>query len=527
MKKSEDHTHKHREQWATKLGVVLAMSANAVGLGNLLRFPVQCASNGGGAFMIPYFIALVFLGIPLMWMEWGIGRFGGKYGHGTTPGMFHYLWNHPLAKYLGAIGVFIPFALIIYYNYIASWTLGYSVFSLVGKYFGIEHHQGMVDFLGAYQGKVANEHFGSIWTAYFFYVVSLLLVVWVLSHGISKGIEKLAKVAIPLIIFLGIILVVRVFTLGTPDPDFPERNVLNGLGFIWNPDFAALSNSRVWMAATGQVFFTLSLGFGAIQTYASYLRENDDVVLSGLGTTSTNEFVEVILGGSIAIPVTVAFFGLAGTQTIAAGGSFDLGFFAMPIIFQQLPAGQFFGTVWFFLLFLAGITSSVAMAQPLMAFLQEEFKMERKKTAILVGGIAFFLTQPVIFFLKFGFLDEFDFWIGTFGLVVFAMIEVILFMWVFGAKNAWTEMSQGAEIPIPRFFYYIMKYVTPVYIIVLLGFWFIQDGIDVFLMRGVPEENYPYIWFARFLLIGMLAVMLLLVRIAWQRKHVIRQQIPS
>ena len=518
--------HRGRERWATKLGIVLAMSANAVGLGNLLRFPVQVASNGGGAFLIPYFIALVLLGIPLMWMEWGIGRFGGKYGHGTTPGMFHYLWKHPLAKYLGAIGVFIPFALVVYYNYITSWTLGYSVFSLVGKYFGIGQHQGMVDFLAAYQGKVVNEHFGSVWTAYFFYMVSLGLVVWILSHGITKGIEKLAKVAIPLIIVLGIILIVRVFTLGTPDPLFPERNVLNGLGFIWNPDFSALSNSRVWMAATGQVFFTLSLGFGAIQCYASYLSEKDDVVLSGLATSSTNEFVEVIIGGSIAIPVTVAFFGLAGTQAIAEGGSFDLGFFAMPLIFQQLPAGQFFGTVWFFLLFLAGITSSVAMAYPLMAFLQEEFKIARKKAAIIVGVLAFMLTQPVIFFLKYGFLDEFDFWIGTFGLVVFAMIEVVLFMWVFGADNAWKEMNQGGDIRIPRPFYYIMKYVTPVYIGVLLCFWFFQDGIDVFLMRNVPEENFPYIWFARFLLVSMLVAVLIMVRIAWQRKHVIQQRIP-
>ncbi len=126
-----------REQWATRIGVVFAMSANAIGLGNFLRFPVQCAAHGGGAFMIPYFIAFLLLGIPLMWIEWGIGRFGGKYGHGTTPGMFHYLWNHPLAKYVGAIGIMIPFALVLYYNYIVSWTLAYSVFSLTGKYFSL------------------------------------------------------------------------------------------------------------------------------------------------------------------------------------------------------------------------------------------------------------------------------------------------------------------------------------------------------------------------------------------------------
>lgn len=524
-KKTHDAGHK-REQWATRLGVVLAMAGNAIGLGNFLRFPVQCVNNGGGAFMIPYICAFLCLGIPLMWIEWGIGRFGGKYGHGTTPGMFHYLWQHPFAKYLGAIGVAIPFGLVVYYTYIESWTLAYSFFSLTGKYFGIESHQGMVDFLSAFQGKVTNEHFGGIGTAYLFFCITLVLNVWILARGVSKGIEWLGNIAIPLIFLFGVMLVIRVFTLGTPDPAFPERNVLNGLGFIWNPDFSVLGEARVWLAATGQIFFTLSLGFGAIQTYASYLSEKDDVVVSGLATSSANEFAEVILGGSIAIPVTVAFFGLVGTQQVAAGGSFDLGFFAMPMILQQMPFGEFFGTIWFFLLFLAGVTSSVAMAQPLMAFLQEEFKMERPKAAIIVGALAFFLTQPVIFFLKHGFLDEMDFWIGTFGLVVFAIIEVVLFIWVFGGENAWKEINAGAEVKVPRFFYFIMKYVTPVYLAVLLGFWFWQDGLKVLFMRGVAPENYAYIWFARFLLLGIFVFMLVLVRLAWQRKHVIRHKVP-
>src|SRR3990167_9483014 len=157
MTQHTEHTTKHehhaREKWGTKLGLILAMAGNAIGLGNFLRFPVQCANNGGGAFMIPYFIALFLLGIPLMWVEWGIGRFGGKYGHGTTPGMFHYLWKNPVSKYLGAVGIMIPFCLVIYYTYIEYWTLAYSAFSFTGKYFGITTHQGMIDFLGAYQGK--------------------------------------------------------------------------------------------------------------------------------------------------------------------------------------------------------------------------------------------------------------------------------------------------------------------------------------------------------------------------------------
>ncbi|HNX68554.1 MAG TPA: sodium-dependent transporter [Candidatus Omnitrophota bacterium] len=523
-------THPHtkpREQWGTRIGLIMAMAANAVGLGNFLRFPVQCANNGGGAFMIPYFIAFVLLGIPLLWIEWGIGRFGGKYGHGTTPGMFHYLWKHPWAKYVGAIGLAVPLLLIIYYNYIVSWTLAYSVFSFTGKYSGVANYQGMADFLAAFQGKVSNAYFPTIATAFLFFVITHFCMMGILARGVSKGIELLAKIAMPLICIFGIILVVRVLFLGTPDPRLPLNNVANGFGFIWNPDFSILKQSKVWLAATGQIFFTLSVGFGAIQVYASYLKEKDDVVLSGLATASTNEFCEVILGGSIAIPVVVAFSGLAQTKAIAAGGAFDLGFFAMPMIFQKMAWGPFFGTIWFFLLFLAGLTSSVAITQPLMAFFQEEFKWTRKKTAWIVGVMTFFFSLPVIFFLKHGFLNELDFWVGTVGIVIFAIIEVVLFVWVFGSHNAWKEILSGADLKLPHFIMPIMKYVTLVYLVVLFLFWMFQDGWGVLMMKGVPKEDYPYIWFARFLLVAVGALMVFLVHIAWQKKHVIQQRVPE
>src|SRR3989338_10641884 len=227
-----------REKWATRIGVVLAMAANAIGIGNFLRFPVQCAQNGGGAFMIPYFIAFLLIGIPLMWIEWGIGRFGGKYGHGTTPGMFHYLWNHPLAKYVGAIGIFLPFGILIYYNYIVSWTLAYSAFSLTGKYFTVPNHGEMVNFLAAYQGKIQNTYFQDATTACIFLFITIVFLTWILSRGVVKGIEALSTWGVPVTFAIGALLVWRVLTLGTPDPAYPERNILNGLGFMWNPNFA-------------------------------------------------------------------------------------------------------------------------------------------------------------------------------------------------------------------------------------------------------------------------------------------------
>jgi NSS family neurotransmitter:Na+ symporter len=506
---------RQREIWNTKVGLVFALAGNAVGLGNLLRFPTQAAQNGGGAFMIPYFVALILMGIPLMWVELAIGRRGGVHGFGTTPGMFGTLWKHPAARYVGALGVVIPMGLVLYYTYIVSWCLGFSFFSAAGTYFGEVTRGEMGAFFDGYRGLVANRHFSGLGATYFFFTVTVLLNVWVLSRGVVKGLELLAKVAMPLLMVMGLILVARVVTLEPLATGQPDWTVARGLGFIWNPDLSQLASGRVWLAAAGQIFFTLSLGFGAIQTYASYIRAKQDLALTGLATTAINECVEVIIGGTLAIPAAVVFFGLAQTREIAHGGAFDLGFMSLPVVFQQLPAGQFFGCLWFLLLFVAGITSSVAMCQPMMAFLQDEFEVGRRKAAWIVGIGMFVLSQPVLLFMKEGFLDEMDFWIGTFGLVVMALVEIVLFAWVFGMERAWEEITRGAQVALPRVFYYVIKYVTPAFLVVILIVWTFQDAFGVLMMEGVPAEARPYKWGARVLLLGLLALVMYGVHRRW------------
>jgi len=509
-----------RERWATRIGLILAMAGNAIGLGNFLRFPVQAAQNGGGAFMIPYFCALLLLGIPLMWVEWAIGRHGGLHGHGSAPGMFDVLWKNRAIKYVGALGIFLPLAIVIYYNYIESWTLAFSIFSALGSYFGETTREAMRSFLGSFQGlKVDNPYFSGLTVAYLFFLITLGINLFVLWHGVARGIEMLAKIAMPTLFVFAIALVVRVFTLGTPDAAYPDRNVINGLAFIWDPDFSKLSSGAVWLAAAGQIFFTLSLGSGTIHTYASYLRDKDDIALTGLTTSATNEFAEVILGGSIAIPVAVAFFGAAETTAIAKGGAFDLGFNSMPIIFQKIPLGPLFGTLWFLLLFFAGITSSVALTQPAIAFLQEELGISRHRAVAYVGAVLFVCAQPCIFWLGHGFLDEMDFWVGTFGLVLFAAIEVILFAWIFGMDKAWQEIHRGADIRVPRVFYYVVKYVTPVYLLILLGAWSYQQGIAKLLLRGLDAGEASYLWAARGMMVALLLTIAILIGVAWRRKR--------
>ena len=161
--------------------------------------------------------------------------------------------------------------------------------------------------------------------------------------------------------------------------------------------------------------------------------------------------------------------------------------------------GELFGFMWFLLLFFAGITSSVAMGQPVVAFLEDEFGMDRKKAVATLAVGVLIAVQFVVFFLKFGFLDEMDYWAGTFGLVVFALIETILFMWVFGADKAWKEMNNGGDIKIPFFFYYVMKYITPVILMILMIWWFIQSALPTLFLHNAAPENVPYIWGARIL----------------------------
>jgi SNF family Na+-dependent transporter len=218
---------------------------------------------------------------------------------------------------------------------------------------------------------------------------------------------------------------------------------------------------------------------------------------------------------------------LAETKLIAQQGSFDLGFQAMPIIFQKMGVlGPFYGTLWFLLLFFAGITSSVALAQPVMAFMQDEFRWSRKMAVFFTGSLMALGGLGCVFFLKHGFLDEMDFWAGTFGLVIFALAEVVIFAWVFGIEEGWKEITRGADIRVPKVFKYIIKYVTPLYLVLMLGAWTAQDAIPILRFAKQPAspqpyapEDIPYVLAARLLMVSMVVLFVVLVGVIWRRRH--------
>ena len=537
--------HKKREHWQSKIGLVLAMAGNAIGLGNFLRFPGKAACYGGGAFMIPYFISLIFMAIPLMWLEWAQGRYGGIRGHGTTPGIFQAMWKNPVAKYIGVLGLFIPTVILIYYTYIGSWTLGYGIYSLLDLLpkvnpsslhpdMGSQEISRVIlqpfdEFRNMYTGIPHGEflHVQSFTYAVFIFV--LLASIWVLARGVSRGIEIMAKIAMPILFVFGTVLVIRVLTLGHPVTE--QYSSMNGFAFLWEPKWFierdgrqifVLLDVQTWLEAAGQVFFTLSLGFGAIQCYASYLRENDDVVLSGLATTSANEFAEVIMGGSIAIPAAAAFFGIASTQVIASQGSFYLGFTSMPAIFGFLPGGNFLGFLWFILLFLAAFTSIVAMAQPMIAFLEDEIGITREKAAILLG-IFWFLSSHLCIYLRGGW-QVMDFWAGTFGPPFLAFAEVVIIMWIFGGKKIWDEMHRGAHLRAPFFFFYTAKYITPLFLGVIFTAWIYQN-IALPLFKGTLFQKALEgvdmgwsVWIIRIFLVTLFSGMCITVWLVWKRR---------
>jgi SNF family Na+-dependent transporter len=483
----------------------MAVAGSAVGLGNFLRFPGKAAMNGGGAFMLPYFISLLLLGIPLCWAEWTMGRFGGTKGFNSAPGIYAAIWPHRLAKYLGAFALLIPLVIYMYYVFIEAWCLGYAYDYLVGNLqLGSQpaaYQQYFDDFIGKNTDGFIYE--GGSNELVFIVVGVFLLNFFLIYRGVSKGIEKFCNVAMPLMAVCALCVLVRVLTLGSD-------KVIAGLGSMWNPDPEFLWRPQTWLEASGQIFFSLSVGFGIIVNYASYLRRNDDVALSGLTASSVNEFFEVCLGGLITLPAAFIFLGAAATKQ----GTFGLGFNALPNVFAVMPGGRFFGCCWFFMLFLAAITSSISMLQPVIAFFEEGLGLKRHASVTFLGLVAAFGTAFVMYFSKdMAALDTLDFWIGTMFIFILALIQSILYGWVFGIERGEAELLRGAHIRVPHFVQWVLKYVTPLYLLAIFaGVCYTQGKsyAKTLLEGGVPLYSMLFIG-------GVFAFLLLLVNIAGRR----------
>ena len=455
-----------RGAWGSKIGLILAMSGNAVGLGNFWRFPRIAAQNGGGAFMIPYFIALLVLGLPLMITEWNLGRYGGKFGHGTLGPMVYVQAREKIgpknALCIGAIcgGLAFSVTLLVnaYYNHIIGWTLHYSLLSLFGKYRGQDTAQ-------LYADTISNPV-----TSILFWVLVLAFLAFAVSRGIQRGIEAWAKIMMPALYVFGIMLAVIAFTLPA-NAAHPDWTPLRGLNFLWNPDFSKL-NWTAALAAAGQIFFTLSLGMGIITNYASYLKPKDDIVVASVATISLNEFAEIILASTAVIPISYTFMG----EHLVDGGSIGFTFISLPKAFQSIAGGQWLGAIWFLLLFFAGFTSAIAMYNYLTTLVEEDLGLRRTRAsmivfcAYLVVGLPV-LLEPVLTGGHQLFFSELDNWVGTYLLLFLGLAELLVAGWCVRREQAVKEINQGALAKIPRWFFTgFIKIVSPLALIVVIIF---------------------------------------------------------
>ena len=514
----------------------MAVAGSAVGLGNFLRFPGLAAQYGGGAFMLAYAISFLIIGLPIGWAEWAMGRYAGSRGYNSAPGAFAVIIQKPWAKYAGVIGVIIPVVIYLYYVVIEGWCLGYAVNFWTGR-LHLHDAQGTVEYYNAFTGAAgdaASLEFSMDKTLPWLLLV-FVFNFWLIYRGLSGGIEKMCNIGLPLLIVLGMVVLVRVLTLGAPDPTRPNDTVQNGLGYMWNPSkvvvvepipeagyksrevvgakaiveaeievaashgalvmktispWTQLANPSLWLAAAGQIFFSLAVGFGIIIVYASYMRPKDDVVLSGLTASSANEFCEVALGGLITVPAAVAFLGVAG---IAGQAGVGLGVKVLPLVFARMPAGAFFGGAFFFMLFLAAITSSISMLQPGIAFIEEALGVGRRVSVLLLGLLTTVGTGFVAYFTQdLKALDTLDFWGGTFLIFMLATFQIIVFGWVWGIDRGFEEMNQGATFPVPRVFRPIIRWVCPVFLLSIFALWLMKEvlGIDLATFQSGAVSSY-------------------------------------
>lgn len=357
-----------RQIWGSQMGFILAAIGSAVGLGNIWRFPGVAYSNGGGAFLIPYLVALICAGIPILFLDYAMGhRF-----RGSAPLAFRRLSKK--LEFLGWWQVLVCFVIMVYYAVIIGWACMY-IFYSVGSQWGSDPAK---FFTGEYlQVQGQGVSFLPI-----VHVAIPLVLVWVfslvvLSQGVRKGLETASKIFIPLLAALFIMLVIRALFL---------PGALDGLNAFFTPNWAALADHKVWLAAFAQIFFSMSVGFGILLTYASYLRKNSNLTSTGLVTGFANSAFEILAGIGVFSALGFMAHGQHTTIDKLEGISgVSLSFITFPKIISEMPGGSLFGVLFFSSLAIAGITSLMSLLQVVTGAFEDKFNLTPRQSTVIVG----------------------------------------------------------------------------------------------------------------------------------------------
>ena len=435
-------THTKRATFGSKIGVILATVGCAVGLGNIWRFPYMLGENGGAAFLLVYISCILFLGIPVMITEFFIGRYSRK----NAAGAFKVMAPGTKWSVIGYNGVAAAFLILGYYAVVSGWTLEYIVQAFSGSLEG----KNATDFADEFTAFSTGVFRPILWTVVFIALTHIIIV-----SGVKEGIERASKVMMPMLFLILIALCVRSITL----PGASE-----GLTFLFNPDFSKIDSSVV-LSAMGQAFFSLSIGMGCLITYASYFGKQTNLQTTALQVTILDTLVAVLAG--VMIFPAVFSFGIEPTTGP------ELVFITLPNVFEQLPFGNIWSFVFFVLLALAALTSTISLHEVSTAYVHEEYHVSRKKAAIIVSvGVT---ILGILSSLSMGLLKSYTlFGLNFFNLLDFVTAKIMLplggmMICIFTAKRVdklllKEEVTNHGTI---RFYFFntyafFVKYIAPI-----------------------------------------------------------------
>lgn len=459
----------NRGEWGTRTGFVLAAIGSAVGLGNIWRFPYVVASNGGGAFMVVYLIALLTAGVPIMILEFSIGH---KMRKGA-PGSFRAL--NPKWEWLGWFQVFTSFAIVVYYTAIIGWSLGYAMNALSGLTWG-EDTKGF--FFGTFL-KLTDSPFqlgGINMNAFIPLIIVWVVIYFVLIGGVRKGIEKANKILMPLLFIMVLIILGRGLTL---------PGSLAGLDFMFKPDFSKIGDPNVWVAAYGQVFFSLSVAFAIMITYSSYLPEKSDIVNNGFIASFADCGFSLLAGLSVFSMLGYMANNMGvGVADVATAGV-GLAFVVFPQAINALPGfNRIFGTLFFLSLAFAGFTSAISITEVIIAAITDKYNVTRKKAVTLIvlvaGSVSILFATGAGLYM----LDIVDYFVNNYNIVLGGLIEIAIIGWVYKLTSIKEHANAISDFKLGAWWDFCLKILTPLMLAIMLILKFLND-------IKVPYEGYP------------------------------------
>ncbi|WP_420175155.1 sodium-dependent transporter [Luteococcus sp. OSA5] len=447
-----------REQWQSQMGFILAAVGSAIGLGNIWRFPGVAYTNGGGAFLIPYLVALLTAGVVYLLFDWALGH---RY-RGSAPAIFRRV--HPKFEPLGWFQVGLCFLIITYYAVIVAWSVryvGYSVNRAWGDDPAAFFTQDFLRLLPSSEAHLTAEVVPAItWPL----VVVWLFVSLIMALGVAGGLERLNKIFLPLLIVMFAGMVLRAITL---------PGAVTGLNSFFTPDWAALADPHVWIQAYAQIFFSLSVMFGIMITYSSYLPRKANLGPTGLVVAFSNSSFEILAG--IGVFSTLGFMaskqGIAISELEGITGPI-LSFVTFPQVISMMPGGPLFGVLFFGSLALAGVTSLVSLIQVVTAGVQEKFGMSVRRSSLFVGIIAA-LTSTFLYSTTNGLnmLDVVDNYVNNVGIVGSAIVTVFLITFVVRRlPELHHHINEHSARPVGAWWRIFAGYITPIMLTVMLVF---------------------------------------------------------